>query len=463
MDNSPSAGFYSKRNLLESNAPAIEAKELTKVYGQLTAVDHINFSIRKGEFFGFLGPNGAGKTTTARMLTGVIKSSAGEAQVMGYPAGSFNAKQLSGVMPEVSNAYMDLTGWGNLMLIAELYRVPARQARERAGKLLEQLGLLERKDSPASTYSMGMRKRLVLCLALLPDPRILFLDEPTSGLDVQSVRFIRALLKNLKQQGKTIFFTTHNMEEAADMCDRVAIINHGKIVAMDTPDNLSITAGRLFLIDVSFEVPPFARPVNSEELSRLPGVNRLENAQAIEEAERLRTQQAMLGAARARMQSGGPGGSGPPPEMMRRMQQMMQQGGGPPPDMQNMRKLIEADGGPTPEMRNLMGKIMQEGGPSPERMAEMMTLIEERKKSQAAEGTPAGAARPAESTQAEQNTLKKPEISHFRLYTENTTLLVASLVDFSRANSLTMNILNIRPPSLEDAFVRLTEEKRDEK
>jgi len=153
---------------------------------------------------------------------------------MGYPAGSIRAKQLSGVMPELSNAYLDLTAWGNLMLIAELYRVPGNEAKKRAESLLQQLGLYERKDSAASTYSMGMRKRLVLSMALLSDPRILFLDEPTSGLDVQSVRFMRAMFRNLKQEGKTIFLTTHNMDEAAGMCDRVAIINHGKIVAMDS-------------------------------------------------------------------------------------------------------------------------------------------------------------------------------------------------------------------------------------
>ena len=272
---------------------AIEVKGLTKIYGQLVAVDHVSFDVKKGEFFGFLGPNGAGKTTTARMLTGIIKKNDGEAKVMGYLAGSFGAKQLSGVMPEISNAYLDLTAWGNLMLIAELYRLPGTKAKERAGALLEQLGLLERKDSLAKTYSQGMRKRLVLCMALLPDPQILFLDEPTSGLDVQSVRFIRALLRNLKQEGKTIFFTTHDMDEAAEMCDRVAIINHGKIVAMDTPENLSITAGRVYLIDVSFD-----KAVSPEVLAKLPGVTRLETAQSIEATDRLRAQQAMAGVGR---------------------------------------------------------------------------------------------------------------------------------------------------------------------
>jgi ABC-2 type transport system ATP-binding protein len=369
---------------------ALEVRNLTKIYGTMTAVDHISFQVGKGEFFGFLGPNGAGKTTTIRMLTGIIKKNSGEARVMGYPAGSLPAKQISGVMPELSNAYMDLTAWGNLMLVGELYRIPGNQARERAESLLNQLGLWERKDSLTSTYSMGMRKRLVLSLALLSNPQILFLDEPTSGLDVQSVRFIRALLRNLKQEGSTIFLTTHNMDEAAEMCERIAIINHGKIVALDSPDKLSITAGRMYLVDVSFD-----KPVSSEILGALPGVNRLETAQAIEAADRLRTQQAMAGPGRSGGMGGGPG-------------RMPVQTGG------------------TPVAAGQRGK---------------------------GEGKIPGGETTGE---------KRPD-NRFRLYTDNTTLLTCSLVDFSRANSLQMNILNIRPPSLEDAFIRLTEEKSHDK
>jgi ABC-2 type transport system ATP-binding protein len=383
---------------LNSQNVAIEAKDLTKLFGQLTAVDHVSFQVNQGEFFGFLGPNGAGKTTTIRMLTGIIKKDSGEAFVMGFPSGSIRAKQLSGVMPELSNAYLDLTAWRNLMLMAELYRMPLHQAKERAESLLQQLGLFERKDSLASTYSMGMRKRLVLCMALLSNPQVLFLDEPTSGLDVQSVRFMRALLRNLKQAGKTIFLTTHNMDEAAEMCGRVAIINRGKIVALDSPDNLSITAGRVYLIDVNFD-----KYVSPEALTKLSGVNRLETAQAIEAADRLRAQQAMAGAGKPGGVGGGQG----------RMQGQM--AGGPPAGM-------DAGMGMGRGMRQGMGMGMGK--------------------------------RPGAETGDE-----KRSDSRFRLYTDNTTLLVCSLVDFSRGNSLQMNILNIRPPSLEDAFVRLTEEK----
>ena len=375
-----------------SQDTAIEVKDLTKVFEKLVAVDHINFQVAKGEFFGFLGPNGAGKTTTIRMLTGVIKKDGGEASVMGYPAGSIRAKQLSGVMPELSNAYMDLSAWGNLMLMAEIYRVPGKQAKERAESLLQQLNLYERKDSLASTYSMGMKKRLVLSMALLSDPQLLFLDEPTSGLDVQSVRFMRALLRNLNQEGKTIFLTTHNMDEAAEMCERVAIINRGKIVALDSPDKLSITAGRIYLVDVSFD-----KPIGQELLANLPGVIRLETAQAIEASDRLRAQQAMAGAGRA----GGMGGG------QSRMQQAQQAGGQP----------------------TSPGIAGQQRGTSAAKASGSETHNDHR----------------------------------FRLYTDNTTILVNSLVDFSRARSLQMNILSVRPPSLEDAFVRLTEEKSREK
>ena len=189
------------------NGPAIEVRGLTKRYGKLTAVDGISFEVMKGEFFGFLGPNGAGKTTTIRMLTGIISASDGEATVMGYPTGSIESKQLSGVVPEQSNVYMDLTAWQNLMLTADLYRIPSSEAKARAERLLHQLGLSERKHSRAREYSMGMRKRLLLASALISDPEIVFLDEPTSGLDVQSARFIRGLLLDFKKGGKTLFTT----------------------------------------------------------------------------------------------------------------------------------------------------------------------------------------------------------------------------------------------------------------
>jgi ABC-2 type transport system ATP-binding protein len=247
---------------------AIAVREFTKRYGEVVAVDRISFAVREGELFGFLGPNGAGKTTTVRMLTGIIRPDGGTALIKGFPAGSLKAKQLAGVVPEMANPYNDLSGWENLMLMAALYGVPRREARARGERLLEALGLLERRDSPVRTYSKGMRQRLILGMALVSDPEVLFLDEPTSGLDVQSARLIREMLRSLKAEGKTIFLTTHDMDEANRLCDRVAIINKGRIVAIDAPERLRLAVRGRQSVEVSFN-----DSVDPEELARLPGVS----------------------------------------------------------------------------------------------------------------------------------------------------------------------------------------------
>lgn len=247
---------------------AIEVSSLTKHYGAIRAVDGVSFEVRSGEFFGFLGPNGAGKTTTVRILTGVIQADGGTASIMGFRAGSLRAKQLAGVVPEMANAYADLSGWDNLMLMATLYGMAPGYARERAEKLLESLGLFERKNSLVKTYSKGMRQRLILCMALISEPQVLFLDEPTSGLDVQSARLIKELLRRLSAAGKTIFLTTHDMDEANQLCDRVAVINKGRIVAIDAPERLRMATSSRHSVEVSF-----GNGVTAEELASLPGVN----------------------------------------------------------------------------------------------------------------------------------------------------------------------------------------------
>jgi len=249
---------------------AIEVRNLTKRYNDLLAVDDISFEVKSGEFFGFLGPNGAGKTTTVRMLTGVIKADSGSALVMRSRAGSLEAKQVTGVVPEMSNAYLDLSGWGNLMLMGELYSVPARKARERGCSLLQELGLLDRKNSLVREYSKGMRQRLILCMALISDPELLFLDEPNSGLDVQSARLIRKLLQKLNAAGKTIFLTTHDMDEANQLCDRVAIISGGRIAAIDAPQKLRLATSSMHSVEVSF-----ADAVSADVLNGLPGVTQV--------------------------------------------------------------------------------------------------------------------------------------------------------------------------------------------
>ncbi len=231
---------------------AIMVSNLTKRFGAVCAVNGINFDVNKGEFFGFLGPNGAGKTTTVRILTGIIRADGGEALISGFKAGSLNARQITGVVPEMTNAYNDLSGRDNLMLMAELYGVPVYKAEERSRTLLESLGLLERKDSQVKTYSKGMRQRLILAMALVSDPEVIFLDEPTSGLDVQSARLIKDLLRSLNARGKTLFLTTHDMDEANELCSRVAVINKGKIVAIDAPERLRMTTSGRRSVEISF-------------------------------------------------------------------------------------------------------------------------------------------------------------------------------------------------------------------
>ena len=247
----------------------IHASNLTKVFGNSTAVDHISFDVRQGEIFGFLGPNGAGKTTTTRMLTGVIPLDAGTATILGHDIRSepVLAKQGFGVVPETSNAYTDLTAWQNLMLMGELYGLERTRAEHRSSELLGMVGLLERKDQKVQEYSKGMKQRLILAMALIHEPELLFLDEPTSGLDVQSTQMILSLLRDLNRQGTTIFLTTHNMEEANRLCHRVGIIRGGKMVAIDAPEKLKTAIDRVHRIEVSFD-----REVSGDALAGLAGV-----------------------------------------------------------------------------------------------------------------------------------------------------------------------------------------------
>lgn len=251
-----------------NNDVAIQVANLSKYYGQLLAVDHISFTVGRGEFFGFLGPNGAGKTTTLRILTGVIKADEGSASILEYKAGSLKAKQVTGVVPEMANAYTDISGWDNIMLMAELYGIPASIARERGTTLMQEIGLYPRKDSLVKTYSKGMKQRLILCMALVSDPEVLFLDEPTSGLDVQSAHLIKDLLQGLNTKGKTIFLTTHDMDEANQLCDRVAIIHEGKIAAIDAPEKLRMAVSGMHSVEVSFD-----NIVSPEALANIPAVN----------------------------------------------------------------------------------------------------------------------------------------------------------------------------------------------
>jgi ABC-2 type transport system ATP-binding protein len=251
---------------------AIEVSHLTKQFGTLTALNDVNFSVREGETFGFLGPNGAGKTTTIRILTGITRPTLGKATIFGYDvqAETIPARQSIGIVPETSNVYDDLTAWQNMIFTAELYHVGRAEREEKTRELLEIFGLFQRRNDKAHVYSKGMKRRLTLAMGLVNSPRILFLDEPTSGLDVQSNLIIRDVITDLVRQGVTVFLTTHNIEEANVMCDRVAIINRGTIAAIDAPERLKKTIQSVQSIEVSFDR---SSADQLGELRSLPGVN----------------------------------------------------------------------------------------------------------------------------------------------------------------------------------------------
>lgn len=252
---------------------AITVSRLRKTFGDVLAVNDIDFKVKKGELFGFLGPNGAGKTTTQRMLTGILKPDNGRITILDYDLfkNPFQAKMNMGIVPETANAYIDLTAWGNLMLAAELYNVSRRERQERGEKLLEDLGLSDRKDSRIRGFSKGMKQKLLLAMALIHEPELLFLDEPTSGLDVKSSRQIRKLIKKLNREGVTVFLTTHNLQEANSLCSEVAIINKGEIIAVDKPENLRSTIKSSQYVDVIFD----GKLTNLQTVEKMESVNKI--------------------------------------------------------------------------------------------------------------------------------------------------------------------------------------------
>lgn len=234
---------------------AIEVRDLTKYYSDFLAVDHISFDVEMGEIFGFLGPNGAGKSTTIRMLTGISLPSAGTAKILGYDIvrNPVEAQALMGIVPDISNIYTALTAWQNLDFTGKLYGITRDKREEKNRELLERFELYDRKDDKVEDFSRGMRRKVCIAMALVNDSKVLYLDEPTSGLDVQSVRSIRDLVRDLNDEGLTVFLTTHNMGEANTMCDRIAVINRGKIAAIDTPEKLKGAMRRSQVIELSID------------------------------------------------------------------------------------------------------------------------------------------------------------------------------------------------------------------
>jgi ABC-2 type transport system ATP-binding protein len=223
-------------------ANAIEVEGLSRTFNSRRAVDNISFTVEAGEIFGFLGHNGAGKTTSIRMLTGQLRPTSGQARVAGcdVTAEQRRLKPLIGVVSETQNLYERMSARENLTFAAQLYGT----GKKRIDEALDQVGLLDRASDKVQQYSNGMKQRLLIARSLLHRPQIIFLDEPTSGLDPIVGRDIRRLVMDLSREGITVFLTTHYMEEADQLCNRVAFISAGRIVALDTPDNLKLAHGQ---------------------------------------------------------------------------------------------------------------------------------------------------------------------------------------------------------------------------
>ncbi|GAB6147749.1 ATP-binding cassette domain-containing protein [Stetteria hydrogenophila] len=220
---------------------SVEALGLTKVYPSgVKAVDGVSFKVRRGELFSLLGPNGAGKTTTIKMLSTLLRPTSGDALIEGYSVtrDPGRVRRVIGLVPQDLTADDEMTGWDNVYIQARLYGLSAGEARRRTREVLEELDLLDAARRKVATYSGGMRRRLEIAMSLVHEPSVLFLDEPTLGLDVQSRRTLWRHIENLKRRGVTIILTTHYMEEAERLSDRVAIIHRGRIVATGSPDEL---------------------------------------------------------------------------------------------------------------------------------------------------------------------------------------------------------------------------------
>jgi ABC-2 type transport system ATP-binding protein len=253
----------------------LDVRNLTKRFGPIIAVDDLSFSVAQGEIFGFLGPNGAGKTTTIRMLTGLLTPDAGEIMVQGTDVhrDPIRAKMAMGVIPEMSNVYIELTARQNVVLAGRFYGKRKSEVEAQADRLLKQFELDDRKDDRVQGFSKGMKQRVLIASALVHAPQVLFLDEPTSGLDVHSQRLIRTIITEMHHEGTTVFLTTHNIEEASALCDRVGIINRGALVAVDTPEQLKKAFQETQSVEVAFD-----RPIDGYEVVPTSLANRVEKA-----------------------------------------------------------------------------------------------------------------------------------------------------------------------------------------
>ena len=219
---------------------AIKTENLTKKYGDFVAVNSLNLNVKKGKIFGFLGPNGAGKTTTILMLLGIIKPTSGKAYINDIDVweNPVEVKRITGYLPTEPGLYQTMTARDNLLFFSRLYGIPKNESEERVRELLELVGLEDVAKKKVGEFSTGMKKRLAIAQALINDPEVLFLDEPTSGLDPTGVIEMRNLIRNLKKEGKTIFFSSHILSEVEEVCDTFGIISKGKLLAVGSKEEL---------------------------------------------------------------------------------------------------------------------------------------------------------------------------------------------------------------------------------
>lgn len=251
---------------------AVEAKNLTKTFGPVTAVCGAGITVPEGDVFGFLGPNGAGKTTTIRMLTGVLVPDSGTVRIFGTDVHQdpLAAKLKMGVIPENGTVYSDLTARQNIILAAKFFGMDRALREERAGRILADLGLAERQDSLVRTFSKGMRQRVSIACAIVHAPPLLILDEPTTGLDVYSRRLVIETVRRMNREGSTILLTTHNIEEANALCSTISVINRGKIVATGSPEQLKS------MFDTARYVEIALGQAVEEDFFSGPGITRVE-------------------------------------------------------------------------------------------------------------------------------------------------------------------------------------------
>ena len=233
----------------------LEVKNLAKYYGDFEAVKGIDFSVKKGEIFGFLGPNGAGKTTTINMITGLAKPTSGSITLSGIDCVKSvkKAQHLIGIVPDESNLYDEMNGFDNLIFCASLYGMEKAKRERRAKELLEQFNLSDAGKKPYKAYSKGMKRKLTIAAGIVHEPEILFLDEPTTGMDVESARQIRKLILSLNENGTTIFLTTHYIEEAERLCHRIGFIVAGRVVKMGTVEELMMEAQKDNIVQFALE------------------------------------------------------------------------------------------------------------------------------------------------------------------------------------------------------------------